>query len=68
LVDNAAERYAREADLRFAIVRVSESAESVALYSGEPDERRNLNSFLDAVLLSTRRLSGASARPAMGGR
>jgi putative ATP-binding cassette transporter len=56
------ERYAREADLRFAIVRVSESAESVALYSGEPDERRNLNSFLDAVLLSTRRLSGALAR------
>ena len=56
------ERYAREADLRFAIVRVSESAESIALYSGEPDERRNLNSFLDAVLLSTRRLSGALAR------
>jgi len=56
------ERYAREADLRFAIVRVTESAESVALYSGEPDERRNLNSFLDAVLLSTRRLSGALAR------
>jgi vitamin B12/bleomycin/antimicrobial peptide transport system ATP-binding/permease protein len=56
------ERYAREADLRFAIVRVSESAESVALYSGEPDERRNLNSFLNAVLLSTRRLSGALAR------
>jgi vitamin B12/bleomycin/antimicrobial peptide transport system ATP-binding/permease protein len=56
------ERYAREADLRFAIVRVSESAESVALYAGEPDERRNLNSYLDAVLLSTRRLSGALAR------
>jgi vitamin B12/bleomycin/antimicrobial peptide transport system ATP-binding/permease protein len=56
------ERYAREADLRFAIVRVSESAESISLYSGEPDERRNLNSFLDAVLLSTRRLSGALAR------
>ncbi|MFL5022862.1 MAG: ABC transporter ATP-binding protein/permease [Microvirga sp.] len=56
------ERYAREANLRFAIVRVSESAESVALYSGELDERRNLNSSLDAVLLSTRRLSGALAR------
>ena len=39
------ERYAREADLRFAIVRVSESAESVSLYSGEPDERRNPQQF-----------------------
>src|SRR5919112_6610001 len=56
------ERYAREADLRFAVVRVSESAESVALYSGEPDERRSLEEFVDAVLRATRRLSGALAR------
>jgi putative ATP-binding cassette transporter len=56
------ERYAREADLRFAVVRVNESAESVALYSGEPDERRNLDEFVEAVLKATRRLSGALAR------
>ncbi|HZD54092.1 MAG TPA: ABC transporter ATP-binding protein/permease, partial [Woeseiaceae bacterium] len=56
------ERYAREADLRFAVVRVNESAESVALYSGEPDERRNLDRCLEAVLGATRRLSGALAR------
>ncbi|MDP8920589.1 MAG: ABC transporter ATP-binding protein/permease, partial [Pseudomonadota bacterium] len=55
-------RYAREADLRFALVRVNESAESVALYNGEPDERRNLDEFVDAVLKASRRLSGGLAR------
>jgi vitamin B12/bleomycin/antimicrobial peptide transport system ATP-binding/permease protein len=55
-------RYAREAELRFALVRVNESAESVALYSGEVDERRNLDEFVAAVLTATRRLSGALAR------
>lgn len=55
-------RYAREADLRFALVRVNESAESVALYNGEPDERRSLNLVVDGVLHATRRLSGALAR------
>ena len=44
------ERYAREAELRFALVRVNESAESVSLYNGEPDERRNLDHFVDAVV------------------
>ncbi len=53
-------RYAREAELRFALVRVNESAESVALYSGEMDERRNLDEFVAAVLTATRRLSGLS--------
>ncbi|MCG7393608.1 ABC transporter ATP-binding protein/permease [Microvirga sp. ACRRW] len=56
------QRYAREADLRFALVRVNESAESVSLYNGEDDERRNLDEFVEAVLKSTRRLSGALAR------
>jgi putative ATP-binding cassette transporter len=55
-------RYAREAELRFALVRVNESAESVSLYNGEPDERRNLDRFVDAVMVATRRLSGALAR------
>lgn len=56
------ERYAREAELRFALVRVNESAESVSLYNGEPDERRNVDQFVDSVLRVTRRLSGALAR------
>ena len=55
-------RYAREAELRFALVRVNESAESVALYGGEVDERRHLDGALNAVLLATRRLSGALSR------
>ena len=55
-------RYAREAELRFALVRVNESAESVALYGGETDERRHLEHVLHAVLLATRRLSGALSR------
>src|SRR5215213_860333 len=55
-------RYAREAELRFALVRVNESDESVALYNGEPDERRNLDEFVDAVLKASRRLSGGLAR------
>jgi putative ATP-binding cassette transporter len=55
-------RYAREADLRFALVRVNESAESVALYNGEPDERRSLDEFVEAVLKASRRLSSGLAR------
>jgi putative ATP-binding cassette transporter len=55
-------RYAREADLRFALVRVNESAESVSLYKGETDERRSLDGFVEEVLKATRRLSGGLAR------
>lgn len=55
-------RYAREADLRFALVRVSESAESISFYAGEADERRSLDQFVSAVLHATTRLSGALAR------
>lgn len=56
------ERYAREADFRFALVRVSENAEGVALHGGEADERRNLDGSLGLVLSSMRRLSGALSR------
>jgi putative ATP-binding cassette transporter len=56
------QRYAREADLRFALVRVNENAEGVALYQGETDERRTLNASLTGVLGATRRLSGTLAR------
>jgi putative ATP-binding cassette transporter len=56
------ERYAREADLRFALVRVNESAESISLYGGEGDERRGLDNATEEVLGAARRLSGALAR------
>ena len=37
-----AERYAREADLRFDLVRANEFAEGIAIYGGEADERHIL--------------------------
>ena len=39
-LNNQQQRY--EADLRFALVRVRENAESIALYNGEPNENRRL--------------------------
>lgn len=62
LIGLNAERYAREAELRFALVRVSESAEGIALHNGERDERRQLDSTLDGVILAMRRLAVALTR------
>jgi putative ATP-binding cassette transporter len=62
LINLNAERYAREAELRFALVRVSESAESIAFFGGEKDERRQLDGNLDRVISSMQRLSGALSR------
>ena len=57
-----AQRYAREAEFRFALVRVSENVESIALYGGEGNERRGLDQPLRNVLAAMRRLSGALSR------
>jgi putative ATP-binding cassette transporter len=62
LIGLNAERYAREGEMRFALVRVSESAEAIALYNGEEDERRGLNATLATVITALRRLSGSLAR------
>jgi putative ATP-binding cassette transporter len=40
-LSNNQQRY--EADLRFAMIRIRENAESIALYDGEPNENRRLN-------------------------
>jgi len=56
------ERYAREAELRFALMRVSESAESIALYGGERDERGIINLTVDRVISAMRRITLAIAR------
>ncbi len=45
-----AERYQRESDLRFALVRVNEFAEGIALYGGERDERQILAAALERVI------------------
>ena len=55
------ERYAREAEFRFALVRVNESGESIALHGGEKDEHRHLEAALAAVIDTMRRIS--SSRP-----
>lgn len=57
-----AERYAREAELRFALVRISENAEAIALHDGSASERRLLDRPVDAVVEITRRLAYALAR------
>ena len=61
VADNAA-RYAREAELRFALVRIGESAEGITLYGGEADERRTIAGLFANVLTAMRRLADDLAR------
>jgi vitamin B12/bleomycin/antimicrobial peptide transport system ATP-binding/permease protein len=62
LVALNAERYAREADLRFALVRVNEYAAGISLYGGEADERRILDEPVNRVITTMARLAGGLAR------
>ncbi len=62
LIGLNAERYAREADLRFSLVRVNERAEAIALYGGETDEKDYLNRDFDQVLSMMRRLVSGITR------
>jgi putative ATP-binding cassette transporter len=56
LVDRNAQRYAREADLRFSMVRVNEHIDAIALSGGEEDEARRIQMDLTGVLAATARL------------
>ena len=56
LINRNSERYAREADLRFSLVRVNEHLDGISLAGGEPDERRRIELHIDNVLAATRRL------------
>jgi vitamin B12/bleomycin/antimicrobial peptide transport system ATP-binding/permease protein len=56
LIDRNAQRYAREADLRFSLVRVNEHIDAIALSAGEADEQRRIEIDLAAVLAATGRL------------
>ena len=56
LVDRNAQRYAREADMRFSLVRVNEHIDAIALAAGEADEARRIEVDLEAVLAATGRL------------
>jgi putative ATP-binding cassette transporter len=56
LVDRNAERYAREADLRFSLVRINEHLDDISLAGGEADEKRRVELHLTNALAATRRL------------
>ncbi|HYL17379.1 MAG TPA: ABC transporter ATP-binding protein/permease, partial [Burkholderiales bacterium] len=56
LVGRNAERYAREADLRYSLVRVNEHVDAISLAGGEAHEARRLELDLAAVLSAMRRL------------
>ncbi len=62
LIGLDATRYAREAELRYRLVRVNERAEAVAFSRGEAGERRNLDRALDDVLQITREYIFALSR------
>jgi putative ATP-binding cassette transporter len=62
LIQLNSEHYAREADLRFALVRLNEHSDSVGLYGGERDEKRRLTTELEKVLRVMRQIVSASTR------
>jgi putative ATP-binding cassette transporter len=56
------DRYTKEANFRYSLVRISDCAESIAFYSGEKDERKIADSALGRVLRVMKKLSFAHAR------
>jgi vitamin B12/bleomycin/antimicrobial peptide transport system ATP-binding/permease protein len=56
LIENNADRYAREADLRFSLVRVNEHIDAITLAGGEADEARRIEVDLNKVLKAMRLL------------
>ncbi|HXW73899.1 MAG TPA: ABC transporter ATP-binding protein/permease [Steroidobacteraceae bacterium] len=62
LIPLNAERYAREAELRYALVRVNEEIEGITIYGGEADEKQMLYGVFDTVLQVSRRIVAALTR------
>jgi putative ATP-binding cassette transporter len=62
LIPLDAERYAREADLRYALVHANEEIEGITIYGGEADEKAHLNTVFDRVLEVSRRFVTALTR------
>lgn len=56
LIGQNAERYEREADLRFSLVRVNEHIDAITLAAGEADEARRIEIDMAAVLAAMRSL------------
>jgi vitamin B12/bleomycin/antimicrobial peptide transport system ATP-binding/permease protein len=62
LINLNAEHYAREADFRFALVRINEHIDGITLYGGEADERERLNGVFSSVLDISWRIVNAVTR------
>lgn len=56
LIARNAARYAREADLRIAMVRINEHLDDITLAAGEADELRRVETQLTNVLAATRKI------------
>ena len=56
LIPLNAERYAREADFRVALVRTNEEVEGVTLYRGEADEQARLSGIFTTVVTVSERI------------
>lgn len=55
-------RYAREAELRFSLMRVNERVDAISLAGGEADEKAKLERDLQTVLAAARRIMSAAVR------
>ena len=55
-------RYAREAELRFSLMRVNEHVDAISLAGGEADETGKLERDLQTVLAAARRIMSAAVR------
>jgi vitamin B12/bleomycin/antimicrobial peptide transport system ATP-binding/permease protein len=62
LVPLNGERYARESNLRFALVHANEHSEGISVYRGEAGERSLLNGELQRLLVILRAIVGVSTR------
>ena len=62
LIDLNADHYAREAEFRFALVRINEHIDGITLYGGEADERDHLNAVFGSVLDISWRIVNAVTR------
>jgi putative ATP-binding cassette transporter len=60
LISLNATHYARESDMRFALVHVNEHSEGVSIYRGEAEEEEKLNRIFDRLLLVLRQLVRAA--------
>ena len=57
LIRRNADRYSREADLRFSLVRINEHVDGIALAEGEADEQRRVEQHLGSVMTALKRLT-----------